>query len=121
MTLLNYMRDHGVPINIKIAMNNTEIQRALTYGAYYLVVMEREFAQTYLAEQLREGHVAIYPWEHIKHQKGFWISPLHTIPQTVRKHRLIYYFYLSSHNKEVNRAAPKEVMKFGRYLHHLLD
>ena len=57
--LVNYMIDHGVPINTPILMHNVELQRALSYRAYSSAVEEREFLQTELAKQRREGHVSI--------------------------------------------------------------
>ena len=68
--LLNYMRDHGVPIDIPRGMNNTEIHRGLTYEIHSYAVKERAFVCKYITEQLREEHVAILKWDDIKHLQG---------------------------------------------------
>ena len=72
------------------------------------------------SDWLRAGNVAIFSWGYAKHLKGFWLSLLAAIPQTGGKPRLIYDFW-SILNEKVKQAALKEVMRFRRAPHNLLD
>ena len=91
-TLLNYMREHGVRINIPICMEIIELKKALTYAAHSSAVKDRLFARKEIPKKLWAGQAAILPWADVKHPQGLWISPLDTITQTGINTRLIYDF-----------------------------
>ena len=90
--LLNHMRDHGVPIYIPRVMNIVELKKSLNYGAHSSVVNEKAFVRKYLYEQLRAGHVSIFPLRDVKHLQVLCLSPLAAIPQAGRKPGLITIF-----------------------------
>ena len=58
--LLNYMRDHGVSIDMSRCMNILDIKKSLTYGANSSAVKEKTFVREELDEQLRAGHTGIF-------------------------------------------------------------
>ena len=74
-----------------------------------------------ILKHLWEGHLAISPWEYVKHIQGLWISPLATIYQMVINPIFIYDFSWRRLNEKVSLAVLKEPMRFSQDLHHLLD
>ena len=70
--------------------------------------------------QLRVGHISVFPMDKVLHLKGIWIPPLAKITQEGRKIRLLYNFSWSNLNAKVDQAASKEAMQFVRYLHRLI-
>ena len=69
-------RRHAVLIDMLRGMNSVDNKKALTYGAHYSAVNERNFMRKELAEQLQAGHLAIFQWEDVKYLQGLWISHL---------------------------------------------
>ena len=95
--------------------------RALRYGAHASDLKNNKFIQKELAEQLQEYHVAIVPWEAVKHLSVLWLPPITTTPQAGRNPQIIYTFSWSGLNVKPQQFAPKEAMQFGKALYRLLD
>ena len=110
--LLNYMREHNVPIEIPRRMSKEELEKVLNYGARSSTKKEKNFLRKDLLEQICAGHVAIFPWEAVKHLTVLWLSPFAAIPQVGRKPHLIYNFSWSGLNEKATQDSPKEAMRF---------
>ena len=65
--LLNYMREHGVTIDIPRGMNIIDLKKALAYRERPSAVKDRAFVRKEISEQLWSVHVVIFPWEDVKH------------------------------------------------------
>ena len=102
-------------------MTDMELEGAMAYGAQSSAKKEKDFVRKELAELLQEGHVTIFPLAAVRHLQKLWISPLATITQTGRKPRLIYDFSWSGLNELVQAAKHKELMRFGKAMHSLMD
>ena len=116
--LLEHMRVHGVPIKIE---KNTEITRAIIYGAHYYATKETTFVRTELQEQAQAVHITLPPLRAVRHLPRLWLSPLAAILQRGRKPRLIYDFSWSGLNKAVTQVAHKEAIRFGKSLYRVID
>ena len=92
VTLLNYMQDNGVSIDISHGMNRDEIQKNTPYRVHALAFKERDFVQRKLVDQLWSGHVTIFPLAGIQHLQGLWIYPLVATPQIGINPRLMHNF-----------------------------
>ena len=65
--------------------------------------------------------MAIFPWEAVKNLPGLWLYPLASTPQLGRKLRWIYDLSWGGLNVKAAQAIKKEVMRFGRSLHRLIN
>ena len=77
--------------------------------------------QQKLAYQLQAGHVAIFPWEEVKHLLGLCLSPLVDSTYTGIKPWLVYDFFWGGLNDKENQSALKEAMRLGIAMHRLGD
>ena len=102
------MRVHGVPIHTKRGMTNTELTRAIRYGAHSSVTKETTFVRKELQEQAQAGHIALFPLKAVRNLPKLWLSPLAAIPQRGRKPRLIYDFSWGGLNNAVTQVAQEK-------------
>ena len=79
-----------------------------------------EFIHAELADQVQEGHVAVFPLEAVTSLQNLWLSPVAVIPQVGRIPRLIFDFTWSGINDISERLSPMEAMRFGGALIHTL-
>ena len=70
--LLNYTREHGVPIDIPRGINIIELKKALNYRAHPSVVKDKAFVRKDIDEQLRSGNIAILLLEYVKYLQGIY-------------------------------------------------
>ena len=101
--LLEHMRLHGVPIQTKRGMTNTELTREIWYGAHSSATKETTFVRKELQEQAQAGHIALFPLRAVRHLPKLWLSPLAAIPQRGRKPRIIYDSSWSGLNNAVTQ------------------
>ena len=59
-------------------------------------------------------------FKYIQHLLVLWFPSLEATHQTGRYQRLIYNLSWIRINDQINQAAPKESIRFGQALHHLL-
>ena len=105
--LLNYMRDHGLPIAIPQGMNKSDMEKTLQYSLHYSAIKDNNFLRKELADKIHADHMNIFTWEAVKHLPGLWLSPLDSAPQAGRQQRLIYNLSWSGLNEKADQAAPK--------------
>ena len=115
------MRVHGVPIKIERSMTNQELTRAIKYGAHSSATKETTFVRTELGDQAQAGHIALFSLRAFRHLPRLWLSPLTSIPQRGKKPSIVYDLSWSSLKEAVTQVAYKEVMRFGKALHRIID
>ena len=93
----------------------------LSYGAQSSAKNEDNFSRREISEQLRAGHVAILPWEEVKHLSGLRLYLIAAIPLVGRKLHLIYDFSWSVLDANETQAAQNEGIRVVRSLHCLIN
>ena len=105
--LISYMKENGMPIVIPWGVNKEELLKEINYGTHSSSQKEKTFVIREIVEQLRVGHVSIFPWYKVKRLSGLWIYPLAAIPQIGRKSHLIYDFSLIALNGKADQDSQK--------------
>ena len=118
--MLNRARQHGLPISLPRGMSEEELRTALHYGSNSSAKKEVDFFHQEMADQVQAGHIIISPLETVRDLPQLWIFPVAAIPQVGRRPRLIFDFTWSSLNEYTAGEAPKEVMRFGGTLYHII-
>ena len=86
---------------------------AICYGHHASSNKQAEFIHTELSEQLKVGHVAVYPLRAVTARHNLWLLSVAVIPQVGRSPCLIFDFTWSGLNNIAERLAPMEAMRFG--------
>ena len=66
------------------------------------------------------GHAVLFSLAALRGLPKLWLLPVAVIPQARRRPRLIFDFTWSGLNEATAQDVPKEVMRFGGTLHHII-
>ena len=119
--VLRHTRKHGVAVNVLRVMIYTELEEDVAYGNPSSANKENSFVRKEISQQLHTGQVAIFTLAGIFHLQKLRLSPLPVISQNVSKPSIIYDFLWNSLNEISKAAGHKEVMRFGKALHLILN
>ena len=111
----------GYLIQCKEAWSSRTSPIISTMGNMHFHLKEKSFSRKDLVEQLREGHIAIFPLSDFPNIKGLCLSPLAAMMQMRYKNWLIYRFSWSSLKEQVQQTIKTEAMRFVKALHHIMD
>lgn len=120
--LLNYIRQHGVPVKVKTSpWSQAQLHAALHRGPHKSAHEYAEFLEGEMATMVQKGQWMVLPFSLIQHLSNLRLSPLGVVPQHERRPRTIVDYTFSGVNKDTLQLAPQEAMQFGRTLDRLLQ
>ena len=108
--LVHHLQRHAAPVSTHYTLSERDLEAAIVYGFHGSAAKGAAFARTELAEQVRYGHVVVFPLSKVRDLADMWISPVGFIPQEGRRPRLIYDFNVGGLNDAVRKEALPEAV-----------
>ena len=79
-SLVNHLQRHGALVSTHYTLSEGDLKADIAYGCHESAAKGTTFARTELAEQVRYGHMVVFPLSKIWGLKYLWISPVGLIP-----------------------------------------
>jgi hypothetical protein len=120
-TLLNDIRENGVPVNVAgEEWTKSKLEAAAARGPHKSAQEHAAFVREEMADFCRQGFWVVLPLDEVIDLELLRLSPLGVVPQRDRRPRLINDLTFSEVNADTIKTGPAEAMQFGRALQRIL-